>query len=399
MNKKISLGICLSLMIIASAVTFILTSNFTLRTINDKVTNINEREEIYKKISDIDSKVQEYFYGSVDPEKIVDAVAQGYMTLLKDPYASYNTVEENDKRELESDGKMIGVGITCIPAPDQSGYIYIDSVKKGSPAQKAEMTTGSLIVEVDGESVLSLGYSEAVKKISGIVGTNVTVTVRENGIDRDIVLVREELEIISVNFKMVEEIAYIQITEFNNATTDQFLNALILADEADAKGIIFDVRNNLGGTLSSTLDILDRLLPEGVIAISKDKNGKETVLGTSDKEDLDIPMTVLVNQRTASAAELFSAALRDYEKAELVGMNTFGKGIMQKTYPLSDGSSVTFTIASYQTIKTSNIDGNGLKPDYEVPIDTDYLVDFEEVSAQNDVQFSKAIEVLKVKIK
>ncbi len=393
MNKKISVGICLSLMIIASAITFILTSNFTLSTINSTVTNFDEKEEIYNKIIEIDSTLKDNFYGEINQDEVLDALAKGYVTVLNDPYASYNTLEENEQNILNNSGKTVGIGVTS--KPDQSGYIYIESVLANSPAEKAGILPGSLIVEVDGESVISLGYTEAVNRILGVTGTNVTLTIREEGVDEEIVLTREEIDIISVKSRLIEEIGYVQITQFNDTTDDQFKIAVDDLMAQGATGLIFDVRNNLGGTLDSTLEILDYLLPTGAIAYSIDKDGNETLLGTSDANEIALPMIILVNSNSASASELFSSALRDYSKAELVGVPTYGKGIMQSTYQLSDGSSITFTTATYRTALSENFDGVGLNPDYTVVMENDSSADIARLDETSDIQLATALQILR----
>ncbi len=397
MNKKISLGITISLMIIASAITFILTSNFTLNTINKKVTNVSEKEQIYNKIGDIDTQVKQHFYGTVKQENVIDSVAKGYLDVLDDKYAAYHTAEENDERNQQQEGKTVGIGINV--SEDDSKYIKIDSILTGSPAEANGLVPGSLIVAVDKQSVISLGYSTAVEKIKGKAGTTVTLTIRNDGKDQDVALTRTAIDIQSISLKMIDNIAYIQITDFNNKTPAQFSNAINQAKEKKAKALIFDLRNNLGGLLDPTLKMLDTLLPEGPIAYSTDKAGKITTLKTSDKNEVNLPMAVLVNSKTASASELFASALRDFDKGVLVGSNTYGKGVMQNTYQLSDGSSVTFTVGSFKTPKTANFDGKGLKPDYEVAMDKDSPSDLSKLDKTTDTQLKKAIEVLQPKIK
>ena len=397
MNKKISVGITLSLMLIASAITFILTSNFTLNTINKKVTNVSEREEIYNKIGDIDTQVKDHFYGTVNQDNVIDAVAKGYMTVLDDKYASYNSVSENETKTLKQEGKTVGIGIDA--SADQSGYILIESVLPNSPAELNNLEAGELIVAVDGESVISLGYDAAIEKIKGTIGTSVTITIRKDGDEQDVSLTREEINIKSVNFKMIDNIAYMQITTFNETTASQFSYAIKDAQDKGAVAIVFDVRNNLGGLLNPCLEMLDTLLPEGPIGYSTDKSGNTTVLKESDSGQIDIPMAVLTNSRTASASELFAGALADYEKAVLVGSTTYGKGVMQNTYALSDGSSVTFTVGTFTSSKSSNWDGIGIKPNYEVVMENDTAPDLAGLDATTDLQLKKAIEVLQTSIK
>lgn len=396
MNKKISVGLAITITAICCAITFVLTSSLSLNTFNSNVQGVKERAEMYKKLDTIDNYIRNYYIGEYDQQKLLDAISQGYVSILNDKWARYTSTADYLKEKKSDDGYLVGIGITA--SKDKSGYIYVETVKSGSPAQEMNIKAGDLIIAVNDKQVLSEGYEESVKAISGESGTSVTLTIRSDGEDKTISLTRKEIEIISVNSKMIDDIGYIQITEFNSKTTTQFKQAVNALISSGAKGLIFDVRNNGGGLLDPTLNMLDFLLPKGDIATATYKNGKTEVLGTSDKSEIDTPMIVLVNSRTASAAELFASALRDYDKAKLVGSNTYGKGVMQDTYQLQDGSAVTFTIAKFQTTKTPNFDGVGLKPNYEVTLENDTAADLEKLDKTTDTQLKKAIEILSTSI-
>lgn len=396
MNKKISVGITISLMIIAAALTFILTSNFTLNTINKKVSNVTDKDELYKKIGEIDTAVKENFYGTINKDDVLDAVAEGYLTVLGDKYAHYNSYQQNEELKMHDEGTTIGLGMNY--SPDESGYIKIDSVMPNSPASIEDIKPDTLIVEVNGESVISLGYDNAIKAIAGDIGTEVRITLRNDGEDREVALTRSEIEIRSVNLTMLEDIALIKISEFNYKTKSQFDYALQDAQSNGAKAIIFDLRNNDGGQINSCLEILDSLLPEGVIATSTDKTGTVSVLKESDSQQLNLPSVTLINSRTASTAELFAAAMRDYDKTTIVGTTSYGKGVIQDTYTLSDGSSITFTTGTFQTPKTKSINDIGIKPDYEVAMTNDSAAELETLDQSTDIQLKKALEVVRTLI-
>jgi carboxyl-terminal processing protease len=399
MNKKISLGFAITLTAICCAITFVLTSSFSLETFNSSVQGVKERAEIYKKLDTIDNYIRNYYIGDVDQEKLLDSISEGYMKIIHDTdkYAGYTPASEYEKTKKADNGYRVGIGITA--SPDESGYILIKEVAPNSSAEEMGLQVGELIIAVNGDSVISKGYEESVKSIAGEVGTTVKLTVRNEGVDREVTLIIKETEIISVNSKMIDDIGYVQITEFNTNTSTQFKETVNSLISSGAKGLIFDVRNNGGGLLTPTLEILDYLLPEGTIATATYKNGKTEVLGTSDKNEIDLPMIVLVNKNTASAAELFSSALRDFDKADLVGSKTYGKGVMQNTYQLQDGSAITFTIAKYQTSKTPNFNGVGLKPNYEVSLENDSKEDLNKLDETTDPQLKKAIEIISTSIK
>ena len=210
-------------------------------------------------------------------------------------------------------------------------------------------------------------------------------------------MLREQIDTITVTHKMLENnIAYIRIKGFKENTVSQYKEALDNSIKSGAKAIIFDLRNNGGGLLTTCESCLDPLLPEGDVATALFKNGKNEVICRSDKNELNLPMAVLVNENTASASELFSSALRDFDKAVLVGKNTFGKGIMQNTVDLDGGGGLRITVAAYKTAKSDCYHGIGLKPDYEIDLPEKYLnVDFEEIPDGEDSQLMKALEVLK----
>ena len=396
MNKKISLGLAITITAICCAVTFVLTSSFSLNNFNSNVQGVKERAEMYKKLDTIDNYIRNYYIGEYDHQKLLDAISEGYVSVLNDKWAAYYSASDFMKDQKSDDGYLVGIGITA--TKDESGYIHIDSVEPNSPAQEMSIKAGSLIIAVDDKQVLSEGYQKSVEAITGESGTTVKLTIRADGEDRTITLTRKQIEIVSVNSKMIDNIGYIQITTFNTKTLTQFKQAVNALISSGAKGLVFDVRNNGGGLLDPTMKMLDFLLPKGDIATATYKNGKTEVLGKSDKSEIDTPMIVLVNSRTASASELFASALRDYNKATLVGSKTFGKGVMQNTYQLQDGSAIKFTIAKFQTTKSPNFDGVGLKPNYEVALQNDTASDIAKLDENTDTQLKKAIEILSTSI-
>jgi len=397
MNKKISLGITITLVAIASAITFILTSSISLKMYNAEVKDVKERAEAYTKLDQIDTFVRDNYFGEVDNDEVVNAISEGYMKVLGDKYARYLSAEASQKQKNEEDGIVVGIGVSV--ANDESGYILISEVKPNSPASESSLKVGELIVAINSETVIPLGFDESILKLYGDEGTSVSLTIRSEGVDREVVMTRRQIEVASVSSKMIGDLGYIKISEFNTKTSEQFSKEIKSVTDAGAKGLVFDLRNNGGGLLKPTLAILDKLLPKGDIATATYKDGRIEVLGTSDEKEILLPMNVLVNSQTASAAELFASALRDYNKATLVGVNTFGKGIMQKTYELLDGSSISFTVATYKTTVAPNFDGVGLKPNYEVTMPDDSLATLATLDEVSDAQLQKAIEVLKSSVK
>lgn len=394
MNKKISLGITISLVAVAAAITFIITMAFSQDIFNAKVTGVKEREEIYEKLEQLDVTVRTNFNGTIDEEALQDAIAKGYVQGLNDPYAAYYSAKEYANESLNTQGQTVGIGVTI--EKQESGYIKVLRVDTASPAEEAGILAGDVIVKVDGEDVLVLGYDTAVSNVRGDEGTKVTITVQRDGQEQSFELIRKKMGIISVTGQTIGDIGYIRITTFNSTTAAQFKKAVDEQTVAGVKGFVFDVRGNGGGLVSSVVEMLDYLLPEGTLATVTYKNGTTKILGTSDEEhQINLPMAVLVDHGTASASELFSAAIHDFERGKLVGVTTYGKGVMQNTYTLDDGSAVKVTVGYYYPPKSPNYDGIGIKPDYEVELNEP----FETVTQEMDTQLQKALEVVATSIK
>ena len=383
MNKKISLGLALSISAIVCAITFIVTSFFSLQSFNSKVADVKEKAEKYQQLENADTYVRENYLHDIDEEKLSYGILKGYVNGLGDKYSQYLTPEEYQEMLAEDSGKVIGLGITV--SKDSSGYITVSSIRSDSPVSESILEKGDVIVAVNGKDVLETGADEAVSLMSGTAGSDIELTIRRNGKDIPLKFTRQTIEITSVAGYMLDNyIGYIKISSFRANTPDQFRSVLEKLTVNGARAIIFDLRNNGGGLADSLEKCLDPLLPEGVIAVEKYKDGHTETLVYSDESELDIPMTVIVNGNTASAAELFSASLRDFKGSALVGEQTYGKGVIQTYHEFDDGSAVSLTTSEYQTSLSECFDGTGLTPDY-------ITVQPEEES--DDLQLNKAIEV------
>lgn len=393
MNKKISLGAAVSLMIVVAAITICITMLVSQQMFSDKIASINERQAIYDKLSEIDQKVRQNYFGSIDETKLRDSVADGYVAGLGDKYAAYFSVDDAKAMEEENAGKSHGIGLLVVEHPDHK-TMYVAAVHAGSPAEKAGIKAGDEIIAVGDEQVTDIGYQTAYEKILGESGTAVSLMVRSGETDTPMEVVRGDFEQQSVFYHTIEGMGYIKITDFNTATTAQFKNALEKLTAEQVKGLIFDVRGNGGGTVDSTAAILDLLLPEGDIISATYAGGKTEVLHKSDASETKLPMTVLTDDHTASAAELFAASIRDYQKGILIGTKTYGKGVMQRTFNLSDGSSVKFTIAQFNPPSGKNFDGVGLSPDTEVTLTDDQKTYFYFLSDLEDPVKAAAVDWL-----
>jgi peptidase, S41 family len=385
MNKKISLGLALSLIAIASAVTFILTSFFSLQSFNKKVVDVNEKAKKYNSLQLLDTYVRDNYFGKIDESELNDGILKGYVSGLDDKYSRYLSANEYIDEQNENAGELIGLGLTLIE--DESGYIRIDSIIEDSPAIESGIQSGDIIVAVDGVDVIETGFNEAVESMNGSEGTSITITVRKDGVETDYTFTRQSIELITVTGELIDgNIGYMKIDGFKQNTPEQFINTLQRLISNGAKALIFDLRDNSGGLVESVEECLDPLLPEGVIAVAEYKDGHSETIVYSDSSELDMPMMVIVNKNTASAAELFAASLRDFGKAELVGEQTYGKGVMQITTEFENGGAVVLTVAEYRTTLSECYDGIGLSPEYTIVDDN--------INDDYDVQYYKAIELV-----
>jgi len=385
MNKKISLGLALSLIAIVSAVTFILTSFFTLQSFNRKVTDVNEKAKKYSSLQLLDTYVRDNYYGKIDEKTLNDNILKGYTEGL-DRYSRYLTEEEYQNELDENSGELVGLGLTL--AKDESGYIRITEIMEGSPAVEAGLKENDLIIFVGDTDVLEAGFDTSIEAMRGTEGSEITLTVRRDGKDKEYSFTRRSIEVTTVKGEMLANyIGYIKISGFKKNTPQQFVDTLERLTSNGAKALLFDVRDNSGGLVEPLEDCLDPLLPEGIIATAEYKDGHTETVVYSDESELDLPMAVLVNENTASSAELFASALRDFGKAQIIGMKTFGKGVMQTVTEFENGGAVVLTVAQYKTPLSDCYDGIGITPDYQIENqkDSDY-----------DAQYTKALEVLQL---
>ena len=267
--------------------------------------------------------------------------------------------------------------------------MVIVTVTEDGPGEAAGLLEGDTIISIEGESVQDMDLDTAVSKIQGEEGTEVTIGVyREStGETLEKTMTRRKMDAQTVAYSMLKDnIGYIQITAFDEVTVEQFNNAVSDLQSQNIRGLIVDVRGNPGGNVDSVCSILDRLLPEGLLVYTIDKNGSKEEEYADNEEVLDIPMAVLVNGDSASASEIFAAALQDYDWAEIVGEQTYGKGIVQYIIPLSDGSAVKLTSAKYYTPNGECIHGIGVTPDVKVAADENSASDTQLEAAVSEVE-------------
>ena len=349
----------------------------------------------YQRLRNLEKIVEKNYYtDEVSQEDLMDGVLKGYISGLNDPYSRYMTAEEYASLQETESGKTVGIGVTVTQT--EEGYLQIMEVTEDSPAQAADLRVDDVLLAVDGTDLTEFeDYQDAVAHIKGEEGTTVNLTVRRGEQTLEKKLIRKEMDVTtSYGVMLNDQIGYIRISSFKENTAEQFSQALQSVLQQNAKGIVFDVREDGGGLVSVLEKILDPLLPAGEIATATYGNGKTETLVTSTEGELDLPMVVLVNGNTVSAAELFAASLHDFGKAKLLGTQTFGKGIMQTTKELDDGGALTLTVATYQTTKGVCYHGVGITPDVVLePAESD-SIDLQHPDPATDAQLRQAMNLL-----
>lgn len=394
MNKKISLGVMLTVVVLAIAVTASVTTMVVLRFFDSMVYDGSSQENVYEKLTEIEKTVEKHYLHEVDEGALQDAVAAGYIAGLGDEYSTYYTAEEYEQKKMTNAGMRIGIGITL--QMEESGYARILSVASGTPAKEAGLKKDDLIVAVDGNSVLQSTLNDVVSMISGKEGTEVVITVRRDTGNQEYTLTRTSFDLQTVEYEMLEKLGYIKITGFNSKTPTQFANALEDVKQQGATGLIFDLRGNGGGMVDAVSKCLDLLVGEGDLVTAEYADGHTKVMYQSDASETDLPMVVLQNGSTASAAELFSATLRDFGKASIVGVQSYGKGVMQTLYELEDGSAINITTARIYPNSMVSFHEVGIAPTYEVTTTKEQEQLIAQGSHADDPQLNKAIEILDV---
>ena len=337
-----------------------------------------------------------YFEEDINTDDMKENMYKAIIDSLGDKYAEYYTAEELEEMFMSSEGVYYGIG-AYVMMDEETGYPLLTKIFKDSPASRAGLMDGDIVYAVDDENLFGYKLDEAVALIKGPENTNVKLTIyRENEPDYiDVTVTRGKVESPTVESEMKEDgIGYLQITEFDDVTTEQFYKAYDDLNAQGMKAMILDLRSNGGGNLDTVLKIGERMLPKGIITYTEDKAGKREEFKCKGKSVIEIPLVVLTNGYTASASELLTGALHDYGLATVIGTNTYGKGIVQTIYPLSDGSGIKITTSRYYTPNGVCIHGEGIAPDIELEYDSELYA-----TEKIDNQLVYAIDFLKEKLK
>ena len=394
-KHSVRISTALMLMLLAVVCTFNITYFTATEYYNSRLDELEELETRYSKLKSVADIVDKYFVGEYEEADAIEVALAGYVAGLDDVWSAYYTAEQTASIEEDEANQYVGIGVTYSTAAES--LYQITAVTPGGPADLAGILPGDKLLTAAGVDVNTLETGDDLAAlVKGEIGTQVTIVVERAGEPLTFNITRDVIYTYSVTSRMLENnVGYIAIADFDSNVDDEFREHLTTLQEQGAKGFIFDVRNNPGGYVSVMHEMLDGLLPEGPVITMVDKAGEEMPL-TSDADMLEMPMVVVTNEYSVSAAEFFAAALQEYDMATVVGTKTSGKGYSQQTFKLSDGSSVHISTTRYYTPKGNSLAETGVTPDLvvELPLEDLNLLLSGKLADADDEQLQSAIKAV-----
>ncbi|MGN0544948.1 MAG: S41 family peptidase [Acutalibacteraceae bacterium] len=397
MNKKISLGLTIALIIVSVTATFAITMSVSQRMYNNLITDLPNRAQMYDAVEEIDNIVRSNYYGEIDEAFLDSNLENGYINGLNDPYSYYMNADAYKLYSSKLEGRSAGIGVEVETDPE-SGYLLVTEVYPNSPAQTEGLKKGDKIVAIDGETVTVDNATEMTGKLSGVKLTSVSLTYRRDDVDKSVNVVRGYTNQ-TVSYELIGTTGYIKISAFYKNTVDQLEKAVTQLKKDGAKSLIFDVRSTYDGTIEYTCSVIDYLVPTATdgnkaIATLVNKNGETVKTYSSEAKDITMPMAVLVDSDTAGYGELFACDLRDFGKAFLIGEKTAGRAAVQETFELSDGGAVVLTTSKMLPYISESFDGEGLTPDNEVFLPGALKDNLSTLEREDDTQLQAALSML-----
>lgn len=348
-------------------------------------------KDVERKISGLRELIDAKYLGDVEDSELEEGIYKGLVSGLEDPYSVYYDEEETKSMMESNEGEYCGIGAVLTRNMD-TGIITLVQIYDDSPAMEAGLEADDILYKVEDKEVTGEDLTEVVSHIKGEKGTEVQLTVLRGDDNKEVTVtaVRNTVQVQTVKHEMKNDgIGYLAVSEFDLVTYEQYKEALADLENQGMKGLVVDLRNNPGGNLETVCDILDLMLPEGLIVYTEDKEGNRDEKKSDEENQFCLPMVVLMNGNSASASEIYAGAIQDYGTGKIVGTQSYGKGVVQQIFMLKDGTSVKLTIAEYFTPKGRNINGKGISPDVEVEYERN------EENPDADNQLDKAMEVLK----
>ena len=387
MKKKIEIGTVIFIVIVAVVLACLATYMYLTSMMPSLVT----KENFYDRITEVNKTIEQRYVGEADTDAAMDSLLTGYVSAI-DKYSTYLSEEEYASYTSQMNGKYSGAGIT-VKYISATGLLKIINVKSNSPAAQADIEIGDIIFKIGDRNVEEMSYEEAINLLRAENGTVISLSLLRGEQELEKSVTIGEYVTSSVEYEMIEsDVGYVAISEFDNTTFDDFKKAVESLENDGAAQFIFDVRNNTGGSLTSVVNILDFLLPEGTLVTLKDNAGKETV-HSSDANSFSKKYAVLINGSTYSGGELFAAAVRDFKAGTLVGETTYGEGYAQEIIPLSRGA-LYLSTKMYYPPNGENYDGIGVSPDVEAKLSAQLEDRFYELDYKEDTQIIAALNAL-----
>lgn len=358
------------------------------------VDTVLTNREYAEKLRTLERIIDTNYLEEKDKDALAEGMYAGLLYGLNDPYSCYYTAEEYEKQNTETEGSYVGIGVAMQKNPD--GGVKIAECYEGGSAYAAGIKVNDIISSIDGKDITDWEMEDVADYIKNREADAVSLTVHRENVEEalDISVKIADVELPSVYGEMLDKkTGYIEITEFKGVTFEQYKETFERLKEQGMERLVIDLRDNPGGLLTSVCDVLGWILPEGLIVYTEDKYGNKMEETCDGKHPLDMPLAVLVNEGSASASEIFAGAVQDYEVGTIVGTTTFGKGVVQALYPMSDGSAVKLTVSKYYTPKGKNIHGEGISPDIKVKLNPE-LFNQTELTREEDNQLQAAVQSL-----
>lgn len=382
-------------------ITALLSSLITTIIVKEKITSSSSLNSIISNggttgiesaLASIRTMLEEEYIGELDDEQMLEMAIKGYVAGVGDEYTEYYTPEEMSQEYDSAMGNYVGIGIYMVVNYEE-GTITVLEPMEGSPAEAAGLQEGDLITKVDGQEVTADNVTEMSNAIKGEEGTTVTLEITRGEETLEAQVERKRIEISHIESRMLEDnIGYIQILNFDGGTAEEFRENYENLNNQGATSLIIDIRNNGGGVVDEAIDILEMICDrDSTLLIEKDKDENEVIIKSEEDPFINIPIVVLTNENSASASEILAGALKDNDKATIIGETTYGKGVIQTLYRLTDGSGLKITTNEYVTPNRTTINKVGIEPDIAVELPED----IEELTDENDTQLQRAIEELK----
>lgn len=398
-NKKQAIYKIIMIIVLTATVTFILSTVFIYKNLegngNTKYIMVSdENSKLQAELSTIQELIKKYYLGEFDEEKAIEGAIKGYVDGVNDEYTEYYTKEEWEDFAVETMGNYVGIGVYI--TSDTDNQIRIITPIEDSPAEEAGLLSGDIIYKINDVEYKGEQLEEASNAIKGNENTEVKLEIKRDDEILTFNVKRKTVKINHIKSEMLDNnIGYLQLITFDEGCAEEFEEKYKELEKQGMEALIIDVRNNTGGIVEETIDILSYLTPKDTVLIKTvDKNKNEEVYKSTGNKIVDVPVVVLVNENSASATEILASALQTNNLAEIVGVKTYGKGVIQDVLGLQDGGAIKITTKEYYTANNERINNTGVTPDEVVELPEEYK-NIYDVPREEDTQLEKAIEILK----